>query len=266
MKSRLSNDGEPMTAETSGDRVRRVQCADLTVTSGRWRWADDNAHLIDRHWREASAANANYFNGTIHLISAMRFGADDSSIQAEFVQTDFKSYLYWRHLGYPQTGVRDGFGSGLIRAADGTVILGRQRPGNVNSGLAYLPGGFIDGRDVDGSRRIDIAASVAREVREETGLDPDEFAITPGLLVTEHKAHVSFAVEYTSKRTAPDLLDAIARHIAAEADPELAEAVAVRGADDLLSLGMPGYARVLLSGLFAGEANAAPSGPANLTA
>lgn len=251
-----------MLDEAIGDRVRRVQLADLSVTRGRWLWADANADLIDRHWQDARAANANYFNGTIHLISEMCYGEDDQSVQAQFVRTDFKSYLYWRHLGYPQTGVRDGFGSGLIRASDGTVILGRQRPGNVNSGLAYLPGGFIDDRDVDERNRIDIGASVAREVAEETGLVPGEFAIAPGLLVTEHKAHVSFAVECVSKRTASDLIDAIARHIASEADPELSEAVAVRGATDLVDLGMPGYARVLLTWLFAGEGGGAPLHPA----
>jgi 8-oxo-dGTP pyrophosphatase MutT (NUDIX family) len=235
------------------DRVWRAATADLSVGGSQWRWAEENAAAIERHWSEASARNPNFFNGIIHLIAEMERDTAESRVRARFIRTDFKSYLLWRHLGFPETGVRDGFGSGLIRATDGTVILGRQRPGNVNSGLAYLPGGFIDDRDVDGRGRIDIAASVAREVREETGLDPAHFAITPGFIVTEHKAHVSFSVEYRSGHSAAQLIEAVGRHIARQRDPELSEAVAVHDAADIARLGVPGYARVLLAWLFAEE-------------
>ena len=84
-----------------------------------------------------------------------------------------------------------------IRSAEGHVLLGCQTAGNINQGLAYPPGGFIDQRDVRAGV-VDIDAGTARELREETGMKPDEFARAPGYLVTTSGPHVSIAVEWRS--------------------------------------------------------------------
>lgn len=227
----------------------RIAHADLRAGGFVWHWAQERQDAIDRHWQEESRRNANYFNGTIYLIDVLAIDEQSASVTARFLKTDFKSYLYWRDLGYPDADVLDGFGSGLILAQDGAVILGRQQPGNINSGLAYLPGGFIDGRDVTAEGNIDIAASVRREIREETGLSENELTPGTGLLLTLHKAHVSFAITFRSHLEAGDLQAKIASHIACEANPELADAVVVRDRSDMRGLEMPGYARVLLSAL-----------------
>ncbi len=49
----------------------------------------------------------------------------------------------------------------------------------MNAGKIYFPGGTPDLNDVDGDR-VDLEASVRREVEEETGLAPAEFEIDPG--------------------------------------------------------------------------------------
>ncbi|MEQ1719186.1 MAG: NUDIX hydrolase, partial [Hyphomicrobium sp.] len=127
------------------------------------------------------------------------------------------------------------------------VVLGRQHAGHINAGLAYLPGGFIDGRDVAASGEIDIRASIARELAEETGLGPAEIMPDPGFLLTEVAAHVSFAVTYRSHFTADALAARIRAHIAADPDPELSDVVIVKGPDDIAHLAMPHYARVLVA-------------------
>ncbi len=231
------------------DRVVRVAGARLTVSPRPWHWARRQQEEIDVHWLRESGANANFFNGTIYLIDALSLNEAAATVTATLLETDFKSYLYWRDLGYPPSGVLDGFGSALIRCSDGAVILGRQQPGNINSGLAYLPGGFIDGRDAQAGGVIDIRSSVLREVVEETGLHPQSFTIEDGLHLTLHKAHVSFAVTVRSPMPSHDLIAAIGRHIASQDNPELAEAVAVSRSSDLEGLPMPGYARVLLTSL-----------------
>jgi 8-oxo-dGTP pyrophosphatase MutT (NUDIX family) len=180
---------------------------------------------------------------------------DATGLRARLLATDFKSYLHWREAGFPDAGVIDGFGSALIKSSDQAFLLGRQRAGNINGGLTYLPGGFIDGRDVDAAGRIDIAASIAREIEEETGLTLAEFDVEPGFLVTQVPAHLSMAVSYVAKSDASSLKARIEQHIAADPASELTEIVIVRRAADLQGLAMPHYARVLVTWLLA-EINA----------
>jgi ADP-ribose pyrophosphatase YjhB (NUDIX family) len=178
----------------SADRVVPISECRLRATSDSWTYATANSELIETSWRRAVADNPQFFNGVVHLIDGLSL--EDGLLDARLVRTDFKSYLFWREAGFPQAGVLDGFGSALIRSSDGALVLGRQRAGNVNGGLAYLPGGFIDARDVDGDGAIDIAASVARELLEETGLTAPVVKAQPGFIVTQTGAHVSLAVTY----------------------------------------------------------------------
>ena len=142
--------------------------------------------------------------------------------------------------------MRDGFGSALICAADGAIVLGGRRAGNVNGGLAYLPGGFIDGRDVASDGRIDIAASIARELEEETGLTAKDVTVQPGYLVTITGPHVSIAKTFHSGLDAEELMRKIESHLAADATSELDGMVIVRDVRDLEGLAMPSYARLLI--------------------
>jgi 8-oxo-dGTP pyrophosphatase MutT (NUDIX family) len=237
-----------MAMDWGPDRVDMVAAAVLTVADRPWPYAVAHREAIARHWRLATAANPGFFNGVIHLTETLEIV--DGQAVARLVKTDFQSYLYWRDEGFPKAaGMRDGFGSALIRSAEGHMLLGRQRPGNINAGLAYLPGGFIDARDVGPDRTVDLSASVAREVLEETGLGPGELLAEPGFVVTRAGAHVSFAVPYRSMLTSQALAAKIARFIEAEPNPELSDIVIVKGPADLDGLAMPHFARVLLTEL-----------------
>jgi ADP-ribose pyrophosphatase YjhB (NUDIX family) len=231
------------------DAVHRVATCQLRVGGGTWDYASANAASVDEAWQRATAENPGFFNGVIHLVDDLEI--DATNLRASLLATDFKSYLFWREAGFPETGVLDGFGSALIKSSDGAILLGRQRAGNINGGLAYLPGGFIDGRDVDGAGRIDIAASIARELEEETGLTPADLQVQPGFLVTQTRAHISIAVTCLGKADATALKARIERHIAADPASELTEIVIVRRAADLQGLAMPDYARVLVTWLLA---------------
>jgi ADP-ribose pyrophosphatase YjhB (NUDIX family) len=229
------------------DSVARVTGVVLRTSDRHWDYARTHAVAIDEGWLRASTDNPNFFNGVIHLIDEMEITG--GLLQARLLRTDFKSYLHWREAGFPQSGVRDGFGSALILSSDGAILLGRQREGNVNGGLAYLPGGFIDARDVDAEGHIDIAASIARELAEETGLGAAGVTALPGFIVTQTGAHVSIAVTYRATETAEALKTRIEKFIAADSASELTEMVVIRCIKDLDGLAMPAYARVLLTSL-----------------
>ena len=230
------------------DRVVHVAACDLVVCRDAWGFAETHKDAIEAHWARRTADNPNFFNGTIFVLGAAHIAGD--TFHGFFLKTDFRSFLYWREQAFPAAGARDAFGSAIIRAGDGSVLLGRQSAGNVNSGLAYPPGGFIDQRDVDGTGHIDLAASIARELSEETGLAVHTSDVTPGYIFTFDGSLVSMGIEYRFSADADALRATILAHTATEAKPELADIVIVRSAADIDGARVPPYTTRLLRHLF----------------
>ena len=228
--------------------VTAVDRCVLEVGGGAWPFAKSRADEIEAHWQEATRVNPSYFNGIVHLVDDVSL--ESGGLNASLVRTDFKSYLYWREQGFPEAGVLDGFGSALIRSSEGHVILGRQRAGNVNSGLVYLPSGFIDEQDVEADGSIDIVASVVREIAEETGAQGELLSRGPGFLVTRSGPQLSMAVPFHVAMTTEEFVRFVEGQIATH-DSELEAIIPVAGLGDIEDLPMPRYARVLLEALFA---------------
>ncbi len=225
------------------DRTVRIARCELGVGSEPWPYADRHRAEIAAHWQRAQAERPKLFDGTVYML---REGTlEGETFRGTYVRTDFKSFLFWRENGYADASVRDSFGSAVIRSAEGHVLLGRQTSGNVNAGLAYPPGGFIDARDVkDGA--IDIEASIARELVEETGIDPADLARAPGYLLTRAGPLVSIGIEWVSPLAAGALRARILAHVERQSVPELADIVIVRSPDEIDEDMMPRYAKALL--------------------
>ena len=225
------------------DRSVRIDACKLSVSSEPWPFAEDRRAEIAAHWRNATAERPKLFNGTVYVL---REGVlEGQTFRGTFVRTDFKSFLYWRESGYVDQSVRDGFGSAVIRSAEGHVLFGRQMGGNVNAGFIYPPGGFIDTRDVaDGA--IDIEASIARELVEETGLDPIGLARAPGYVLTRAGPLVSIGIEWRSALPAERLRARMLDHIRQQATPELADIVIVQAVGEIDAERMPRHAMALL--------------------
>lgn len=231
-----------------GGRVERVERCLLSVRDDPWLFAVANREAIDAHWEKRSAESPGFFNGVVHMLVDGEI--HEQEFRAQFRAVEFKSFLFWREHGYPDLTVKDAFGSALIRSVEGHVLLGVQSAGNLNTGLAYLPGGFIDPRDVDADGRIDIAQNVLREIREETGLGDADLTCLPGYIVTRAGPHVSIAVELVSPLPSQSLRQRILDHISADAEPELSDIVIIATRNDIVPHAMPVFAAVLLRSLF----------------
>jgi hypothetical protein len=237
---------EELTA-VEGRSVRISRCL-LAVDVARWAYAERHAEAIAEHWQCSRAARPKLYDGTVYMLR--RWSLGDGTFTGAFFRTDFKSFLYWREHGYADRSVRDGFGSAVIRSREGHMLLGRQMSGNVNAGLAYPPGGFIDSRDVhDGA--IDIEASIARELGEETGLQSADLVRLPGYVLTLTGPLVSIAIEWRSALTAEALRARILAHVRRQPVPELADVVIARTPDDIDERTMPPHAKAMLQ-LFLG--------------
>ena len=234
-------------SEVPGERVVRIARCDLSAVEQPWPFAIERASAIDTHWQRRTASNSAFFNGRILMLAAHQWTPD--GFIGQCFETGFKDFLYWRETGEPDAGVMDVFGSALIWSSDGGVMLGRQRTGHINAGLAYLPGGFIDPRDVGAGGRIDIAASTAREAEEETGLSAEALAQVPGFILTCRPKQISIGVAYRSPMTAKALREQVMAHLAADPASELAEIIMVRRKSDLDGLAMVPFARLLLTTL-----------------
>lgn len=232
----------------SEDRLAFAERCILHVRPGPWEFAQQHAAEILDHWLRRKAENPVLFNGVIHVL--LDWALVDGTFQGAFCRTDFRSFLYWRDTGYRGSTAWDCFGSALLRSSEGHVLLGRQRPGNINAGLAYLPGGFIDPRDVDSDGAIHIDSSILREVSEETGLGSAELIRAPGYQLIVAGRLVSIVAELRSELVAGDLRQRILDHIAGDRNPELNDAVIVKSRHDITEDGMPHYTKVLLRALF----------------
>lgn len=230
-----------------GDRVEKVDDCRIVLGQTPWPFADENKDAIAAYWQNAVRCNSNFFDGIVLLAAGYRI--EGNILDIEVFETRFRNFLYWRDHGFADAAAIDAFGSGVIRAADGGVLLVRQHPGNVNEGLFYFPGGFIDRRDVDTSGRIDIAASIGREVSEELGIDASELTRETGFLVTRTGPHLSIAAVLASPIDGRELLSRISDFLDRESQPEIAEAKLIKRRDDLDGLNLAPYCRPLLGKL-----------------
>lgn len=215
----------------------------LSVKARPWDWAAHNRNSIAAHWHKARIERPKLFDGTLYLMD--NFSLAEGVLSGALFAVDFKSFLYWKDEGFPECGVHDAFGSSVIRSAEGFVLLGRQSEGNLNAGLAYPPSGMIDEEDVRGTE-IDIDASIARELAEETGLEAHTLHRVPGFIIMSQPPLLPIAVEWRSPLPAEDLRERMLAHVRREAEPELEDVVIVRSPADLERLNVQDYAITLL--------------------
>lgn len=234
---------------TGTPRVMQVTRCVFTVSDATWGYATTNERAIETHWQHQKKLNPNYFNGPIWLLQNWSVENGDT-FHGTFLQAEFRAYLYWRHRNFEPAGVFDAFGSGLVKSADGAILLGEQSPGNVKAGFSYPPSGFIDGDDVSDGR-IDIDRHIAREILEETGLAVSSSCQRrSGYLITLSGAQISIAALFQSADSATHLDQYIAKTLERQRQGELAGVHWVRSKAEMAGLSVPAYVKVLMAALF----------------
>ncbi len=228
----------------SDGSVQRISTCSLRCGDEPWPFAEANRPEIERHWARKAAENAGFFNGPVLIM--LRHRVTGRHFEGTYTRTDFASFLCWRENRPADDDVRDGFGSAILRSAEGHVLLGRQGGGNLNAGRTYFPGGFVDPRDIRADGSIDIAASVRRELREETGLDPEAAEQTPGFLLSVSGVLISIGVEFRFPLPANALRSRIIEYLRGEAEPELSDIVIARGSADIDDVAMPAFTTQVL--------------------
>jgi 8-oxo-dGTP pyrophosphatase MutT (NUDIX family) len=220
---------------TGGDRIVEVDAVDCTLEQQPWDFAIERAADIAAHWAEALRRKPKMFDGRVLLQHRGAVEHDPDGLRVfrgAYLETDFSAFLAWRDFGFPEAGVRNGFGMAALSSADGAFVLGEMAAHTANAGRVYFASGTPDPGDVrDG--RVDIEGSVRRELIEETGLPPDAVSFDPGFTLVMDRVRVGFMKRVRSPEPAEALVARIAAFLAAEREPELARMHIVRSVREI---------------------------------
>ena len=203
--------------------IERLQ---LDYQPAPWPFAERHRSEIDAWFADRQRQNPALWNGRVLMLA--RHEIAGSVFRGSFIPVDYASFRAWHDRGHPETGVRDSFAAGVLRAADGAFLLGLMSARTANAGRIYFPCGTPDLNDVIGA-----TGSVRREVAEETGLTPSDYAADPGWITVLQGPHIAHMKVLRLREQASTLRDRILGVLALQHEPELSDIRIVRGPADL---------------------------------
>jgi len=216
---------------------------DLAFTPRRWPFADERRAEIDAHFATLRGDKPELWNGRVLLLHDYEVAA--GVFRGAYLETDFASFLAWRDWGYPDRGVMNCFAQAALRGGDDGFLLGEMAGHTANAGRVYFAGGTPDPGDVVGDR-VDLAGSVLRELREETGLSAADVAPVSGWHAVFSGQRIAMLKVLETRLPAADLRRRILGFLGGEAKPELADIRIVRGPADL-DPRMPDFVQAFLN-------------------
>ena len=214
-----------------------------------WPFAQERRAEIEAYFAELQRHKPAIWNGRVLLL--YRQVVRDGVFSGDYLETDYASFAAWRHWGMPKAGVHDCFGAAAVISADGAVLLGVMGAHTANAGWIYFPAGTPDPSDIVGGA-VDLERSVARELKEETGLGVSEFAPDPGWTTVLEGGLIVQIKTLRSPLAAENLRARMLAHLAAEAEPELADIQIVRKRADF-DPAMPRFVTAFLEAFFDGR-------------
>ena len=215
-----------------------VTSLDFAITRDNWAFAQHERARIDAHWAQLQAAKPQIWNGAVLMCNEALLR--DGALKARFVTTDYASFVAWRDWGWPDRAARNCFGSAVVLSRDGALVFGRMGPHTLNAGQSYPPGGSLEPADIGADGRVDVIGSLRRELREETGLEPEDARAGDCLAIFEGP-RLSIAQAFHYDLTAAEIAMRIRGYIDATEEEELEDVTVLTSASQTDST-MPGYA------------------------
>jgi hypothetical protein len=227
-------------------KILPVQRLDFSFSPAPWPYADARRGEIDAFFAALQRERPAMWNGRVLLM--YRQNIADGVLSGRYLETDYASFAAWCSWGRPPAGAFDCFGAAAILSADGAFLLGVMGAHTLNAGRIYFPCGTPDPGDIVGGK-VDLAFSVARELKEEAGFDIAEFAAEPGWIAVIDGALIATIKLLRSAETADALRARILRYLANEKQPELSGIRIVRGPADF-NPAMPRYVTAFMAHRF----------------
>jgi 8-oxo-dGTP pyrophosphatase MutT (NUDIX family) len=210
--------------------VVRIRHLELAFAPRPWPFADTRRDEIGRHFNRLKQVKPAVWNGRVLLLYDHIIEGD--VFRGAYFETDYASFVAWRDWGFPDATVRHCFSLGALRASDGSFLLGVMNTHTLNAGKIYFPTGVPDPSDIVGGM-VDLAASVRREMAEETGLHADAYEAEAGWYCVLAMPYIAHFKVLRAHDTAVAVCGRIRAHLAHEVAPELADVRIVRSLLDL---------------------------------
>jgi 8-oxo-dGTP pyrophosphatase MutT (NUDIX family) len=229
-------------SETEG-RIFEVAELDLAYEPAPWAFAESRADEIAAHWAKRQQALPHLFDGRVLLLGRHQFatrGDGATILRGAYFETDFKAFLAWRDFGFPDARVCNCFSMAALRSADGAYVLGEMGPHTANAGMVYFASGTPDRSDIFGEK-VDLGASVRRELQEETGISPDEVAMAAGWTIVYAPPRIACLKITRSPAKAEDIKRRVDSFLADDPNPELSRMHIVRCKQDIAALNCPRF-------------------------
>lgn len=220
----------------SGARVVDVSGFGGRLTAGPLAVDVTEAEAIAANFAAEKALKPRIFDGRVLL--AGRVAVEDGRLSADYAETGFSTFLWWRAQGFPERGIRNVFGAAAVVTADGAALLGRMAPHTANAGKVYFPAGTPDRDDLRGDE-VDIEGSILRELREETGLEPPLVTPTEQRFVVFAGHLVACLRRFDCALTASELKARVEATLRAQDEPEFDAVVLARRASDIVDPTLP---------------------------
>lgn len=220
---------------------------EVTVEPWRWEFAVARRAEIERHFAERQRRQPALWNGRALLLH--RYAVDNGVLRGACFETDYASFLAWRDWGFADRGVFNVFAAAALRSADGAYVLGEMAAHTAAAGEIYFPCGTPDDADIAVGDTLDLAGSLRRELREETGLDLGTLVAAPGWNLVRDRGFVALLKRLDAAENAEELRARIMRHIDRDNDPEFSDIRIVRGRADL-DARMPAFVVAFLEAMW----------------
>lgn len=229
--------------------IQRVSRLDLTIGPFDWPFRAENGEKIAQHFADACAAKPAIWNGRCLQCHEPRI--EGEVFRARYFETDYATFLAWRDWNVFDGTVFHCFSAGALRSADGAFILGRMAGHTANAGRVYFPAGTPDTSDIV-ENRVDLAASVAREMIEETGLTAQDYDVEGAWAIIDAGRLKACYLPVRARQSAGELVETIRRNLSLQSKPELDDIVVVKSPGDFTDA-MPDFTKAYIADVYANE-------------
>jgi len=221
---------------------------------GPWDFAEREAERIAALWAQARKQKPKLFDGQVLLMRHAEIVAtpDGDVLRGDFFATNFRNFLALFALGAGETDVYNCFSMAALRTRDGAFLLGEMSAHTLNAGQIYFAAGTPDLSDVFGAK-VDLGASVAREMAEETGFTAAEAPAGEGWSLQVSGAKIACIQSRLLSLTAEQALARGAEFLARDNDPEFTRLHAVFGPQDIDPARTPDFIQTFLRESFAAQ-------------
>lgn len=189
----------------------------------------EHAAAIEDNWHREKTAKPALYDGRMVLLSALSLRGTRLEGQCHTIR--FATFLHWRRHR-ASANAEHAYAHAALVSSDNALVAIRMGAHTVGAGQVYFAAGSFEPMDFkDGL--VDLHFNMAREVKEETGVDLDGLQRDTNYRIWSENAGTAIFRRYHLDDTADSIAARIRRFVAADADPEIEGPVVIRHAEDL---------------------------------